>query len=456
MQSVRFLVQLYPVPTMLNPLDSPPNPTVILNNRYEILLAIASGGFGETFLAEDNQMPSRRRCAIKRLKPKADDPNVHHIITERFRREATVLEKLGEISDRIPSLYAYLEEDGQFYLVQEWIEGEILTSRIQQQGSMSETQVRDLLLNLLPVLHTIHSHGLIHRDIKPDNIILQPPHYKPVLIDFGAVKEIMGTVLNSRGNPTPSMVIGTPGFMASEQATGHPFFASDLFSLGVTAIYMLTGKTPQELAIDENTAQIQWRHLVPTVNPEFADILDRATRFHPSDRFSDAQEMLTALEGLSHPIASTEISVPPSTVIFPKATSPKPPQRRPDWQIPAIVGVILGILAGLGLTIFWHSQSEPKESEAIAETYQLPLSFYFIGDSAFYSPHQAENKRHSLLEDGYTQADFFWSANYSNLSSHNSYQVYSKWFETQDDCEAALKEYHQYNPNSYCGFATKL
>ncbi|MBS0016133.1 MAG: serine/threonine protein kinase [Arthrospira sp. SH-MAG29] len=456
MQWVRCVIQLYLVLTMLNPSDSPPNSTVILNNRYDILLAIASGGFGETFLAEDNQMPSRRRCAIKRLKPKADDPNVYHIITERFRREATVLEKLGEISDRIPSLYAYFEEDGQFYLVQEWIEGEILTSRIQQQGSMSETEVRDLLLNLLPVLHTIHSHGLIHRDIKPDNIIVQSPDQKPVLIDFGAVKEIMGTVLNSRGNPTPSLVIGTPGFMASEQAAGHPFFASDLFSLGVTAIYMLTGKTPQELPIDSNTAQIQWRHLVPTVNGEFADILDRAIRFHPGDRFSDAQEMLTALEGLSHPIASTEISVPPSTVIFPKSTPPRPPQRQPDWQIPAIVGVILGIMAGLGLTIFWHSPSETNNSEAIASTYQLPLSFYFIGDSAFYTPHHAENKRQSLVEDGYNQADFFWSANYRNLSSHNSYQVYSKWFKTQDDCEAALKEYHEYNPNSYCGFATKI
>lgn len=442
---------------MLNQSSYPINGSLIINNRYQILNSIAAGGFGETFLAEDQQMPSHRRCAIKRLKPKADHPQVYQIIQERFRREATVLEKLGEICDRIPSLYAYFEEEGQFYLVQEWIEGEILSNRIHQQGTLSEIQVQEILLNLLPVLDTIHSHGLIHRDIKPDNIILRYPDQKPVLIDFGAVKETMGTVLNSRGNPTPSLVIGTPGFMPSEQAAGHPFFASDLFSLGITAIYLLTGKTPQELTIDENTAEIQWRHLVPEVNADFADILERAIRFHPSDRFSSAEEMLKAMEQLSHPIAPTEVSVPPSTAIFPKQIPNNNRKSQKDWRISAIVGVALGALVGLGLTLFLKSQSQPKPSESIASTAsQLPLSFYYIGDSAFYSPNQAEHKRQSLVEDGYSNADFFWSANYNNLSHHNSYQVYSKWFETQADCESALKEYHQYNPNSYCGFATKL
>lgn len=434
----------------------PPTTPPLLNNRYQIVDAIASGGFGETFLGEDTQMPSRRRCAIKRLKPKAEQARVYPIIQDRFRREAIALEKLGETGDRIPRLYAYFEEDGRFYLVQEWIEGEILTNRVLRQGSFSESEVRNLLLDLLPVLDTIHGNGLIHRDIKPDNIILRHPDGKPVLIDFGAVKETMGTVLNSRGNPTPSLAIGTPGFMPSEQAAGHPFFASDIFSVGVTAIYLLTGKTPQELPVDGNTAELQWRELVPEIDPEFAAILDRAIRFHPGDRFSCAREMLDALKQLSHPIAPTERSCPLSTLIFPKRTAPRRRrQPRKDWHKAAVAGIVLGAIVGLGLTLFSKSPSKSATPEPTSPTVTLPLSFYFIADSAFHNPNQAEQKRESLKEDGYSRAGFFWSPNYSNLSHYQSYKVYGNWFETSEDCQAALKEYRQYNPNSYCGFATK-
>ena len=160
----------------------------LLNNRYQVIQVLGAGWFGETFLAEDTHMPSRRRCVIKQLKPISNDPQTYQIIQQRFEREAATLEYLGEASDQIPRLYAYFSENGQFYLVQEWVEGQTLTSVIQSQGKLHENTVREILLSLLFVLDYVHSKGIIHRDIKPDNVILRQIDNKPVLIDFGAVK----------------------------------------------------------------------------------------------------------------------------------------------------------------------------------------------------------------------------------------------------------------------------
>lgn len=451
--------------------STPPTPEKLLNNRYRILQSIGSGGFGETFLAEDTQMPSRRRCVIKQLKPSVNRPEIYPLIQEHFRREAEILEKLGEKSDRIPRLYAYFEEEEQFYLVQEWIEGETLTTRIQRLGRLSEAEVKEILLGLLPLLHRIHKQGLIHRDIKPDNIILRHPSGKPVLIDFGAVKETMGTMLNSQGSPTASILIGTPGFMASEQAVGYPLYASDLYSLGMTAIYLLTGKTIKEMNIDRETGKILWHDNVPNISSSFAAILDKAIQFYPRDRFSKAEEMLAALQTLPSPIPKTEPSLPPSTIFFPKPVqSPKTPRSKfkrfqlfrqfkqlKDWQKATVLGILTGAFLGLGLAIPLKILFQQKSSQAsTVDTHSnLPMSFYFIADSAFNDPEQAEQKRQDLIDNGYADAGFFWSPNYSNWSQHNSYKVYGDWFETKSECEENLPEYRQFNPSAYCGFATK-
>ncbi|MGL4502758.1 MAG: protein kinase domain-containing protein, partial [Planktothrix sp.] len=196
------------------------NKLTLLNNRYRIIRELGSGGFGETFIAEDTQMPSERRCVVKQLKPVTANPQIFQLINERFAREAAILEALGEGNRQIPRLYAYFEEESQFYLAQEWIEGETLNNRVANQGKMSESSVREILMSLLPVLEFVHSQHMVHRDIKPDNIMLRRGDCIPILIDFGAVKETMGTVMNSSGNGNSSIVIGTPGFMPSEQAAG--------------------------------------------------------------------------------------------------------------------------------------------------------------------------------------------------------------------------------------------
>lgn len=292
----------------------------LLNNRYQIEQTLGAGGFGETFLAIDTQMPSQRRCVLKQLRPMTDNPQIYQIVQERFRREAAILETLGKGNHQIPELFAYFTENGLFYLVQEWIEGQTLTDKIVKEGAKHEEFARQILLNALPVLDYVHSKGIIHRDIKPDNIILRTGDAMPVLIDFGAVKETVGTVLNSQGNVTSSIVIGTPGFMASEQAAGRPIFSSDLYSLGLSVIFALTGKVPQELDTDLRTGEILWQRDIPDLTPDFAAVLDRAIQVYPRDRYGTAQEMLTALQSITNANPASAMN---STIVLGKSSMPK-------------------------------------------------------------------------------------------------------------------------------------
>jgi serine/threonine protein kinase len=270
--------------------------TELLNNRYRILQTLGSGGFGKTFLAEDTHMPSRRRCVVKQLKPITTDPALHQLIQERFQREAANLEKLAQYSDQIPALYAYFSEANEFYLVQEWVKGKNLLQKLREDGKFSESEVTKLLISILLVLDYIHWNRIIHRDIKLDNIMLRDSDGKPVLIDFGAVKEAAATVIDSHNSPISTILIGTPGFMPTEQAAGRPVFASDLYSLAVTAICLLTGKLPSELT-DPNSGNLEWKSHVPNISRAMADILDKATQPHVRDRYMNTREMLDDLFG---------------------------------------------------------------------------------------------------------------------------------------------------------------
>ncbi|OKH52296.1 hypothetical protein NIES2101_14945 [Calothrix sp. HK-06] len=290
---------------------------MLLNNRYQIKRTLATGGFGETFLAEDIQMPSNRSCVIKQLKPIQNNPQIYQLVQERFQREAAILEELGGKHNQIPNLYAYFQLNGLFYLVQEYIDGETLANKVSKQGIISESIVREILLRLLQLLDYIHSNRIIHRDIKPDNIILRYKDGLPVLIDFGAVREVMGTSVNSQGKPTSTIVIGTPGYMPSEQAMGRPVFSSDLYSLGITAIYLLTGKYPEELETDSRTGEIIWHHHAFNVSPTLKFVVDKAISYHPRERFATAKEMLEALQ-------NGYVHLPEQTLVNTAVVQPNP------------------------------------------------------------------------------------------------------------------------------------
>ncbi|MBD2531577.1 protein kinase [Nostoc flagelliforme FACHB-838] len=356
----------------------------LLNNRYQVIQVIGAGGFGETFLAEDIHMPSRRRCVIKQLKPITNnDPQNYHLIQQRFEREAATLEFLGESSNQIPKLYAYFSENGQFYLVQEWIHGQTLTQIVEAKGFESETAVRQILLSLLSVLDYVHSKGIIHRDIKPENIILRSGDGKPVLIDFGAVKETIRSVVNTPGYPTRSLVIGTPGYMPSEQAVGRPVYATDIYSLGLTAIYLLIGKHPQELQTDLKTGEILWQDHAPHVSSQLAAILNQAIKPHAGDRYSTASKMLYALQSANN--IPPELAANTPTVIFSPTTSTRqtqalyssqnnsaiaPSSSGRNWQKPAvIVGSLLigGLLSTVAISNITRQQ-KPETTIATSPT----------------------------------------------------------------------------------------
>lgn len=331
----------------------------LIKGQYQVIKELPGGGFGKIYLAEDTHRPSRRRCILKQLKPVTHDPQVYEIVQQRFREEASTLEILGEGSDQIPALYGYFEDAGLFYLAQEWIEGETLAQRMQTAGPVEEETARRILSQTLPVLAFIHSQNKIHRDLKPDNIILRQRDSQPVLIDFGAVKQVMGTQLNSQGQTTTSVVIGTPGYMPAEQAAGHPIFSSDLYSLSLTMIFLLTGKLPTDLDSDPRTGELIWRQYAPDISTELADVLEQAIRYHPKDRFATANEMLAALlprasspveptlKGPFSPVDPTRLQVPPTT----RQSKERRPLNVSKFLLGGLVG--LGVLGAVGVGGFF-------------------------------------------------------------------------------------------------------
>lgn len=312
--------------------------SALLNNRYRLLRTLGSGGFGETFVAEDTYMPSGRLCVVKQLKPLSDRPQVYHLVCDRFQREAALLEQLGEGCDRIPKLYAYFTENGRFYLVQEWIEGLTLTEKVLNGDKFTPQTLQTFLLSLLPVLSYIHSQGVIHRDIKPSNIIWRQPDGKPVLIDFGVAKEMMTTGVDP--HQAPSLAVGTRGYMPPEQAAGFPVYASDLYSLALTAIFLLTGKAPQQLNFDPQTGELDWRRELPNLNPGLLTVFRRSLKLHPKDRYPNAEAMRLAVRELGNPSPQPSYFHPASAPTLPLSqpetpTSPPPvsPKTSPSQNL---------------------------------------------------------------------------------------------------------------------------
>lgn len=275
----------------------------LLKNQYRLLQELGSGAFGKTYLAEDTHSPSSRRCVIKHLTWN-NDPRMAQLVRDRFQREAAILEMIGRGSQGgIPELFAYFIDNEQYYLVQEWIDGETLTHKLRREGPQPEHIVKNILLGSLQALEYIHTRPtpIIHRDIKPDNVMIRRANGQPVLIDFGVVKEV--TQIEPGGGQASTIMVGTSGFMPLEQAAGRPVFASDIFSLGMTAITMLTGKHPRELT-DPQSGDIIWRPLAPHVSSGFADVIDIATRRFDRERYQSAKDMAAALQGASQAMTS--------------------------------------------------------------------------------------------------------------------------------------------------------
>jgi serine/threonine protein kinase len=330
----------------------------LLNNRYRILQTLGNGGCGETFLAEDTHMPSLRKCVIKQLKPATRNPASYSIIKQRFEREAAILESSSKLTAQIPTLQAYFTEDQEFYLVQDWIDGSNLETLVGVKGPASEVDVRTFLASILRVLDVIHGVGIIHRDLKPANIMLRQSDKLPMLIDFGAVKEIVSTTINPDGSPaTTTVVIGSPAFMPPEQNLGHPVFSSDLYALGLTAIFMLTGKMPSEWRL-MGTPLNAWQVFAPQVSSQLAEVLNKAIQPNAEDRFRTAKAMLQALE-----LRDTMAVQPP---IKPDRTETAKGPGRMVWAF-VIVLVNVMVLVIMFAALFGYFSAEERKIEQDAQ-----------------------------------------------------------------------------------------
>lgn len=357
--------------------------TGIIGGRYRILRQLGRGGFGHTYLAEDSQRFDEL-CVLKEFNPQVEGPNAMEKAQQLFEREAGILYQLNH--PQIPRFRELLRDQGRLYLVQDYIEGpsyqELLETRRQYSGSFSEAEVVQFLQQLLPVLQYIHSVGVIHRDIAPDNIIHRNVDGLPVLIDFGGVKQVVVNLRHRLGVPTPyrtlageSTRLGKEGYAPEEQlVSGQADPSSDLYAVGVTALVLLTGKPPQELYRPDNNSW-RWRQLV-RLSPTLSGVIDRLITLNAPDRYQSAAEVMADLNLTSpygrwdNPAPRIQAAVPPpptaptaipgsyspgETFVPAYEPPPAPKQRNSSGFLGALVGLLV-LVGGIGGGWWWASQ----------------------------------------------------------------------------------------------------
>ena len=358
----------------------------LLDQRYQVVQALGAGGFGKTYIAKDTRRPGAPTCVVKHLKPASSDPHFLETARRLFTSEGETLEQLGN-HDQIPRLLANFEENQEFYLVQEFIDGHPLSLELSPSYRWEESQVIEMLQQVLSILEFVHYNGVIHRDIKPDNIIRRNSDNKLVLVDFGAVKLLRTQTLINQAQASATVAIGTPGYMPTEQAQGRPRPNSDIYALGMIGIQALTGLMPLQLHEDPQTGETLWQHLV-AVSPGLAGVLTKMTRYHFKDRYQSATEALQELQqlvygggqpgvGVGYPPNEYTASPPPRpTPLSGQKTLPVvPPQPTPQPipqeynppvvapssnKFPLAMGIgVAALVFGVGGAIALY-QSQPK------------------------------------------------------------------------------------------------
>ncbi|TVQ21117.1 MAG: serine/threonine protein kinase [Leptolyngbya sp. DLM2.Bin15] len=297
-----------------------------VNNRYRAIRPLGHGGFGKTYLAVDEHIPSRPPCVIKQFFPGNLSGDRLDKATHLFHEEANRLDHLSP-HPQIPHLLAHFSEDRYHYLVQSFVDGQTLEQEVAQSGPFTEAQIRHVLGDLLPVLAFIHQAQVIHRDIKPANIIRRRSDRQLVLVDFGAAKLTSAAALQQTGT-----VIGSAGYAAPEQTGGKAVFASDLYSLGVTCIHLLTDVPPFDLYSFTEGTWIWRDYLRSPIHSELGLLLDRMLQPAISQRYQSAQEAIAALR-----YVNTLPDMGEDAVLGPKLPPPPPPPSRySTTQLPDI------------------------------------------------------------------------------------------------------------------------
>ncbi len=313
----------------------------LLGGRYKIVRELARGGFGITYLAEDTHT-SHSPCVIKKLDPQNADIETAKIL---FKREASALFHLQQ-NQQIPRYFDYFEQDQSYYLVQEYIEGKTLQNLLYKKWSKHKVIL--FLREILKILQYLHQINIIHRDVKPSNIMMRKEDRKFVLIDFGAVKQLDPRHSYQQQQLYTQTMIGTPGYAPQEQLAGRPAYNSDIYGLGMTAIQLLTGIHPRSLERDERD-KIIWPNNVD-IDDLLASILTKMVYSNPDHRYQSVDDILKELDeitvldlviNLNDFPEETEISSPH---ISEMTTRPSEFQMFKLWYIFVVLGVTGAIL----------------------------------------------------------------------------------------------------------------
>ncbi|MBO3457268.1 protein kinase [Aetokthonos hydrillicola Thurmond2011] len=369
-------------------MQAPIKSGTILQNRYCIIQTLGQGGFGRTYLVEDSRR-FNELCAIKELIPTVTEPDALEKAQELFQREAEILYRIQHV--QVPQFRERFEQDQRLFLVQEYIPGKTYRTLLDERKAVgdvfTETEVLHLIRSLLPVLEHIHSQGIIHRDISPENIILRDTDRLPVLIDFGVVKEL-ATRLQSPNTTAPTTYVGKLGYSPSEQMqTGRVYPSSDLYALAATAVVLLTGKEASQL-FDETQLTWNWQRWV-TINPQFVQILNGMLSYRPSDRYQNATDVAQALKSLAQPAVRTSNVQTVPVARIPSPVQPASSNKRvPQIPQPATnsildnplavgaIGSAVVILAGLGswaLVSSIRNQSKEPQTTITPQTFPSPV-----------------------------------------------------------------------------------
>ncbi|MBW4627157.1 MAG: substrate-binding domain-containing protein [Brasilonema octagenarum HA4186-MV1] len=402
--------------------DEPLQPGTFLRERYIIQQQLGQGGFGRTYLAEDTGR-FREKCVIKEFMPVMKNTATLKKAEELFQREAATLHQLEH--PQIPRFWEIFRQEKQIFIVVDYIEGrtykELLEQRLQQGQCFSDTEILELLQNLLPILTYLHNRGVVHRDISPDNIILRAHDHLPVLIDMGGVKQValeVSTLTGSGQNMMTSLTcVGKVGYAPDEQLRlGLVAPHSDLYALAVSVLVLMTGKKPQQL-LDPHTLQWFWENEL-RLNPLLIKTLSRMLALRPSSRFQSAQEVLQVLNPIvssnnlskkysQHPKNSSQQATQPSNIgrlTFVKQNWQAIPNRV-KFLVPALVAITVGLIY-----VFWKyqpillslvtptdlSRVSNLQLRSMREVQNVPQGLFNYGGAPAFAPVNSDNMKDAI------------------------------------------------------------
>ncbi len=367
----------------------------LLQQRYRILDILGEGEYGRTYLATDRSRDDAY-CAIEEITPSTQFPNTVARAKELFKQEATLLYQLDH--SQLPRFWTTFEEQNRLFLVRDYIAGktygQLLDERRDRQTAFSQAEVWRFLLQMLPVLGSIHSKGAIHKNLAPEHIICRDGDLLPVPIDFGIIGEFAHKL---QASPVSQPVgVGQPGYAPPEQLqSGQVYPNSDLYALAVTAIVLLTGKEPSALFTNGrmNWDWRQWTQL----DDEFAQVLDRMLSNEPQARYQSAIEVYQSLQNLqigsqpSEPQANRPSEMPTVVVAekMPSTEAAATPQRtttaaitaldrKSVWEKPQVfipVGLLVALVVGTASFLGFRQIFQGREPEPVASTPPKQIDF---------------------------------------------------------------------------------